>query len=230
MAAKTLEEMVAKVTELEEKKAKAAQKHQKQLDKINKQFDDEMKKVPYEREGVEGTFTVDADRVAYERDFRIKWLIRDFESNTRNLNTKIDNLKKRIYKIQNAPKPVEVKINPNLISKIKKIVDEWVSIEREELQTKKDVKPYYTNLTEIALLEFVVKPIAQEITLRCQKTIGEIASFSKIQFCLGQVDMTCWNTEGVSVHLWATFVEGHDRTSCRGKEFSVSPHVRVFTR
>jgi len=233
MAAKTVEELTAKLNELEQKKEKAEQKHQSKLDKLNKTFDEQLKKCPYEDYGCNGVFVVDAERVNAEREHQIMWLNRDHEAAIRDFDKKIFNVQKKIQKLQGEQEKENIVINPKLVEEIKSIVHHWVLDEKEAIEKAikeaRGYNRYYTNLTAEQLMDFVIMPIAKEITVRCAKTIGNIESFSRVNFQWGKVFMTCWNAEGISVDLWATFVHEHSRTSCKGVEFEVGNHVRVIT-
>jgi hypothetical protein len=233
MAAKTVEELTAKLSELEQKKAKAEQKHQIKLDKLNKSFEEQLKKCPYEEEGCFGVFVVDAEKVNADREHQIKWLNRDHEAAMRDLDKKIFNVQTKIQKLQGEQNKENIVINQKLVEEIKSIVHRWVFDEKEAIEKAikegKEYHRYYTDLTAQQLMDYVIMPIAKEITVRCAKTIGNIESFSKINFKWGKVFMTCWNADGISVDLWATFVHEHSRTSCKGVEFEVGNHVRVIT-
>ena len=235
---KKIDDLQKKIAALQTKAERVNQAYDKAILKAEKNKAKEMKKIPYTfiQPFTDKEITVDAEEVErmYQEELRLAKCYLDFDMScikadnddlTRKLKFAQDDLENLKQEEEDKPK-----LNPRLIQALKELVKEWTEQERKEMERTPSYKPYYTLMTEQDMMEYVVTPIAEEITYRCYPKIGEIDTFTKPMFWMGHVDsMTCTNKEGKSCLLSVSYVSPHTRTYISGKTAFVKAHVRLNT-
>ena len=243
MARLTKEQIVEKINAIEEKKERFGQRYAKKLAKLESDFQKELKKVPYEMKitplvaSITGKLTKVIDEAEARRLYEIElgWAKSEYDESMEKADRDIKHLKRDYDEIcvkeANSASWKEMRTPiDSLVAEVKRVVDCWVESEKKAIQRDANEIPYYSMMSESQLLDWVVIPIAEEITYRCYTKIGKIASFTKLSFIYGKVDIVCFNEKRESCSLWATSVKGHYRTSVNGKGFFIRPHVRCFTK
>ena len=232
MARLTKEQCLNKINILPDKFAVIEERYHKRMLCAEKNRDRELKKVPYPMYnpvlGIMTEVTEETVNNWYEMDLKIA--LSDYsEAITRNenaLNKVKEDLDKILIKENEKATREELSTPiPELVDTLKHMFDQWAN---EEIK-KKDEHPYYSKLTEAQRMEYLVMPIAREITYRSYGVIGKIHHFSKIDFRYGKVEMVTYNERGSSCTLFSTIVHGHERTSCYGKVYEVNSHIRTIT-
>lgn len=231
MAKLTKEQYIEKINDLTEKFSRINERFTKKFAKIEKEYREELEKVPYDMACIGGFRRIEKEDV--ERHYKIEMEIatQDYE----------DSLKKNRWSIQTAQSQLDkiiAKENkeatykemstplPQLVNEIKKIVDGWVESEKN----LDDKFKYYSKMKPEELMNFVILPLAEDITYRSYQIIGKINSFSQINFTYGEVDMFTYNENKTPCHLYATVVSGHSRTNWHGTTYNVKPHIRTLTK
>lgn len=230
MAKLTKEQYIEKINSLNEKYERIELRHSKKLLSIDKEFEKNLKKCPYEESCIGGTVMVTEELLRKHREFDIKCADSDYEESMKlnrwaimNAQEQLDKIlakenKEATYKERSTP-------IPELLNEIKGIVDEWAANE----SSLDDTHKYYSKMDDNERMNFVIKPLAEDITYRAFNIIGKMKRFSEINFIYGKVDMYCFNENGSSCHLYATIVNGHERTNSYGTTFDVRPHIRTIT-
>lgn len=227
----TKEQYLEKLDSLNSKYETIELQYSKKLKKIESDYQKNLSKVPYAKEGVRGTFIVDKEWLDNMHAFDLDLAKTNYEEslsrNAANIKKVEKQLDKLLEKEQNLLSTKEMRTPiPELVSSIKDIVLHWVENEQNLPENRK----YYSLLDEDSLMNLIILPIAESITSRCFPKIGKIKSFSRIHFVHGEVDMFASNDNGDSCHLYSTVVCGHLRTNYNGKTFEVRPHIRTITK
>ena len=227
----TKEQYLEKLDSLNSKYETIELQYSKKLKKIEADYQKNLTKVPYTKNGVSGTFTVTKEWLDNMHAFDLELAKTNYEEsllrNKENIKKVEKQLDKLLEKEQNLFSIKEMRTPiPELVSSIKDIVHHWV----ENEQNLPEDRRYYSLLDEDHLMNLVVLPIAENITFRCFTKIGKIKSFSRIHFVHGEVDMFASNDNGDSCHLYSTVVCGHLRTNYNGKTFEVRPHIRTIVK
>ena len=232
MARLTKEQCLNKINTLSDKFAVIEERYHKRLLSAEKNRDRELKKVPYPMYNpVLGTMTdVTEDTVNHWYKMDLELALMNYSDamkrNEYELNKVKENLDKILIKENEKATQEELSTPiPELVDTLKHMFDRWA----EEEIKKNDEHPYYSKLTEAQRMEYLVMPIAREITYRSYGVIGKIHHFSPIDFRYGKVDIVTYNERGSSCTLFSTIVNGHERTSCYGKVYEVKPHIRTIT-
>lgn len=233
MATLTKEQCLSKINTLNEKFSKIEDRYLKRLGKAERDREKELKKLPYSMYvlGLDCMQEVTCETVNKWYEMDVSLAKSDYDDalrrNEQDLRKAKDQLNKLLSK-ENARLTYEELSNPipELVDTLKSMVDSWAE---EEIQNYEE-NPYYSRLNDTQKMEYLVMPIAREITYRSYGVIGKISRFSDIHFIYGKVDMVTYNSEGSKCCLSATIVCGHERTSVNGKTFVVRPHIRTLTK
>lgn len=232
MARLTKEQCLEKINTLSDKFAVIEERYNKKLLKAERNRENELKKIPYQVYNPVlckmVDVTPDTVNIGYRMD--IDLALREYNDavkrNEYDLNKVKENLDKILIKENEKATREELSTPiPELVDTLKHMFDRWAN---EEIK-KNDEHPYYSKLTEAQRMEYLVMPIAREITYRSYGVIGKIHHFSPIDFRYGKVEMVTYNERGSSCTLLSTIVSGHERTSCYGKVYEVKPHIRTIT-
>lgn len=231
MAKLTKEQYLEKIDSLNEKYERIESRYIKKLDKIKKEYDKNLSRVPYEQECVGGTRKITREDLDRHYQFDLKHTEEEYKDSMNRNRWSIMNAREQLDKIvikeQKLASYKELSTPiPELVNEIKKIVEGWVESEKSIPENRR----YYSKLDEKGLMNFVILPLAENITYRCSVTIGKMKSFSEIKFIYGEVDVFTYNENGSSCHLYATIVSRHSRTNSYGTTFDVRPHIRTLTK
>lgn len=231
MARLTKEQIVSKINALTEKLNRLEERWERKQIKMEKEFQENLARCPYEEvyyAGGSGIVTEDMLRKHY--DFDKKFELEQYEDSVQKAKDDIDELESRLNCMM--VKEAEVKTYaelrkpiPELVVAVRTLVQNWIDYEKRHPECMQ----YYSTMSEEMLNDFVVMPIAENVTLRCYYRIGKIASFSKPTITYGKIDIYCFNAENERCHLFATIVYGHQRTNAYGTTFDVRPHIRTLT-
>lgn len=231
MATLTKEQYIEKINTLNEKFNKIEERYAKKFEKIKKEYQEELKKVPYDMVCIGGFRRIEKEDVERHYKINMEMATQDYENSIkinrnaiRTAQTQLDKIiakenKEATYKEMCTP-------IPELLDEIKKVVNGWVESEKN----LDDKFKYYSKMKPEELMNFVILPLAKDITYRSYQIIGKINSFSKINFTYGEVDMVTYNENKTPCHLYSTIVCGHSRTNWRGLTFNVKPHIRTLTK
>lgn len=230
MARLTKEQIVEKINQLNEKLNRLDAAYARKLEKIEKDLQKELKKVPYEVVSMVGIPYMVTEEVArknsnFDREFADK----NYEESVQRCKDDIASLESRLPVI--ALKECEINAYEEmrqppkeLVEAFREIVNEWIA---DEL-TKPEEMRYYATFTEEELEKWVICEMAKEVAFRVFPVIGKIHHFTTPNFIYGKIDIYCSNEAGDSCHLTATIVHGHYRTNQHNTTFKVRPHIRSY--
>lgn len=230
MARLTKEQIVEKINQLNEKLNKLDAAYARKLEKIEKDLQKELKKVPYEFKTMVGaSYMVTEDLARKHSDIERQIADENYEESVQRCKDDIASLESRLPVIalrENEINTYEEMRQPpqGLIDAFREIVNEWIA---DEL-TKPEYMRYYATLTEKQLNEWVICEMAKEVAFRVFPVIGKINKFTTPDFKYGKIDIYCSNEAGDSCHLTATIVHGHYRTNQHNTTFKVRPHIRSY--
>lgn len=231
MARLTKEQIVEKINALTDKLNRLEERWERKQVKMEKEFQKDLARCPYEEvyyAGGSGIVTEELLRKHYEFDKQFEK--EQYEESVQKAKDDIDKLESRL----NCMMIKELEVNtyaelrrpiPELVVAVRTLVQDWIDYEKRHPECMQ----YYSTMSEEMLNDFVVIPIAENITMRCYYKIGKIASFSKPTITYGKIDIYCWNAEKERCHLYATIVYGYQRTNAYGTTFDVRPHIRTIT-
>lgn len=230
MARLTKEQIVSKINALTEKLNRLEERWERKQIKMEKEFQKNLARCPYEQVCMVGNYTVTEEMLRKHYEFDKKFELEQYEDSVQRAKDDIDELESRL----NCMMVKEAEVNtyaelrkpiPELVVAVRTLVQNWIDYEKRHPECMQ----YYSTMSEEMLNDFVVMPIAENVTLRCYYRIGKIASFSKPTITYGKIDIYCFNAENEQCHLFATIVYGHQRTNAYGTTFAVRPHIRTLT-
>ena len=226
MARLTKDQIIEKINTLTEKLNRLEERWERKQIKMEKEFQKDIARCPYEQICMAGNYTVTEEMLRKHHEFDKQFEQKLYEESVQKAEDDIEELKSRL----NCLMVKELEANtyaelrkpiPELVKAVRCLVQNWIDFEKHQPEHMR----YYSTMQEKFLMEFVVMPISEEITIRSFYKIGKISRFTEPMIRYGKIDIFCFNDEGKHCHLYATVVCGHQRTNEHGTTFDVRPHL-----